>query len=506
MNPGSSRNIKPTADTPLAGLENSYLELPETFHVRMGPTPVAEPRLLRVNRPLAEALGFDPEVLESKAGVEIFAGNRVPEQAQPVALAYAGHQFGHFVPSLGDGRALLLGEQVDAAGRRWDIQLKGSGQTPFSRRGDGRAVLGPVLREYIVSEAMAGLGIPTTRSLAMVTTGEEVYRERVERGAVLTRVAAGHVRVGTFEYFAHRGDLDAVRRLADYVIRRHYPEHAEGPSPYQALLATVAARQGELIARWLLVGFIHGVMNTDNMAVSGETIDYGPCAFMDRYHPSTVYSSIDHGGRYAYDRQPNIGLWNLTQLANCLLPLLHDDVDEAKQRAQTALEPYAERFQVTYLPGLGAKIGLAETRDGDAELIQGLLGRMAEHQADFTNTFRALCDLSAVRSDADRAVRKQLSDPDAFDSWVTQWRARIADDPQDDVQRRRAMRAVNPAYIPRNHRVQEVIDAATTQDDLEPLDRLLEVVSRPYQDHEARADYRRPPKPEEEVHQTFCGT
>jgi uncharacterized protein YdiU (UPF0061 family) len=433
----------------------------------------------------------------------------VPEGATPIAMAYAGHQFGHFVPSLGDGRAVLLGEHVDPAGRRWDIQLKGAGQTPFSRAGDGRAVLGPVLREYVLGEAMAGLGIPTTRALAMVSTGEPVYRERIEPGAVLTRVAASHIRVGTFEYFARRGDRDAVRRLADYVIQRHYPGCAEAEAPYEALLPAIAARQGELIGRWLLVGFIHGVMNTDNMALSGETIDYGPCAFMDGYHPGTVYSSIDRGGRYAYDRQPSIGMWNLSQLASALLPLIDDDIDAAKDRARTALEHFARAFGTTYEGGLREKIGLAGRRDGDDELVQDLLGRMAAHHADFTNTFRLLCDLSAdgeaAASDTTEALRAQFGDADAFDQWAARWRARAADQPLDDTARRAAMRRVNPAYIPRNHRVQQAIDAALNAD-LRPLDQLLEVVSRPFEDHEHLADHRRPPEPHEVVHRTFCGT
>ena len=498
-----------TAAEPLPGLENSYAALPEQFYARVAPTPVAAPEMLRVNRALAEQLGLDPDVLASDDGVATLAGNRVPRGATPLAMAYAGHQFGHFVPSLGDGRAVLLGERVDRDGRRWDIQLKGAGQTPFSRSGDGRAVLGPVIREYVLGEAMAGLGIPTTRALAMVATGEPVYRERIEPGAVLTRVAASHIRVGTFEYFARRGDRDAVRRLADYVIARHYPDCADDEAPYPSLLGEIAARQGELIARWLLVGFIHGVMNTDNMALSGETIDYGPCAFIDDYHPNTVYSSIDHGGRYAYGKQPSIGMWNLTQLASCLLPLLSDELETGKDLARTALDRYAERFNATYTEGLRAKIGLTDARDGDDELVQDLLGRMAEHGADFTNCFRLLCDLPAD-ADAGSAVQDQLRalfrDPAAFDDWAERWRRRVAEQPMPDADRGELMRRVNPAYIPRNHRVQQVIDAATEDGDLSPLDALLRVVSRPFDDHDDMAEYRRPPRPEEVVQRTFCGT
>ncbi len=463
--------------------------------------------MLRLNRALAEQLGLDPDALASEAGVALLAGNQVPAGAEPLAMAYAGHQFGHFVPSLGDGRAILLGERVDRDGRRRDIQLKGAGRTPFSRSGDGRAVLGPVLREYVLGEAMAGLGIPTTRALAMVASGEEVFRETIEQGAVLTRVAASHVRVGTFEYFARRGDVDAVRQLADYVIQRHYPEcRRRRKAPTRHCSRRSRSRQGELIARWMLVGFIHGVMNTDNMAISGETIDYGPCAFIDGYHPGTVYSSIDRGGRYAYNQQPSIGLWNLAQLANCLLPLLGDDGELAMQRARDALESYGQRFEAGYAGGLRAKIGLTDARDGDDELVQDLLGRMAEHNADFTNSFRLLCDLKRDDPSADQPLRALFAEPTAFDAWAVQWRARLAKQPGTDAERRAAMRAVNPAYIPRNHRVQQAIDAATREQDLSPLDDLLRVVSEPFEDHDDLAEYRLPPRPEEVVQRTFCGT
>jgi len=495
-----------TAGAPMQALENSYSSLPSAFYARIEPTPVAAPRLLRLNRVLAEQLGLDPEALASDAGVALLAGNRVPIGAEPLAMAYAGHQFGHFVPSLGDGRAILLGECVDRDGRRRDIQLKGAGRTPYSRSGDGRAVLGPVIREYVLGEAMAGLGIPTTRALAMVASGEEVFREAIEQGAVLTRVAASHVRVGTFEYFARRGDNDAVRQLADYVIQRHYPECRKADNPYQAMLAAISSRQGELIARWMLVGFIHGVMNTDNMAISGETIDYGPCAFIDGYHPGRVYSSIDRGGRYAYNQQPSIGLWNLAQLAHCLLPLLGDDGELAMQRARAALDSYGQHFEAGYAGGLRAKIGLTEAHDGDDELVQDLLGRMAEHNADFTNSFRLLCDLKQDDRSADRPLRALFAEPGAFDDWAVRWRTRLAEQPSTDAERRTAMRAVNPAYIPRNHRVQQAIDAAAREQDLQPLDDLLRVVSKPFEDHDHLAEYRLPPRPEEVVQRTFCGT
>lgn len=494
-----------TAAEPLA-LGNSYARLPGHFYARVAPTPVPEPRLIRVNRPLAAQLGLDPEALAAPAGVGILAGNRVPEGADPVALAYAGHQFGNWVPSLGDGRAVLLGDVIDRDGARRDVQLKGSGPTPFSRMGDGRAGLGPVLREYIVSEGMAGLGIPTTRALAMVTTGQEVRRQRSEPGAVLTRVAASHVRVGTFEYFYRRDDHDGVRALADFVIERHYPHLAAEERPYQALLETVTERTADLIAQWLLVGFIHGVMNTDNVSIAGETLDYGPCAFMDAYHPATVYSSIDAGGRYAYNQQPQIGHWNLVRFAECLLPLFGVEDEEAIDRAREALDRYAPRFEAAYHDGLLAKIGLAERRDGDLDLAFDLLKRMAEQRADFTLTFRRLAEAAGGDAGAEADVRGLFDDPAAFDDWAGRWRERLAAESRGAADRRAAMRAVNPAYIPRNHRIQQVIDAAVLANDFRPLDELLTVVARPFEDHPELAEYARPPEPQEEVQVTFCGT
>jgi len=491
---------------PLAGIENSYARLPEVFYARVAPTPVSDPRMLRVNRPLAAQLGLDADALSGPEGVEVLAGNRVAAGSEPLAMAYAGHQFGGFVPSLGDGRAVLLGEIVDADGIRRDIHLKGAGRTPFSRAGDGRAPLGPVLREYIVSEAMAALGIPTTRALAMLTTGERVFRERVEPGALLVRVAASHVRVGTFEYFHRRGDHDSVRRLADYVIARHDPDCEQAANPYRALLDRVVARQAGLVSQWMLVGFIHGVMNTDNMSIAGETIDYGPCAFMDAYAADTVFSSIDYGGRYAYNQQPRIAFWNLAQLAQCLVPLLDDDEDKATASAQEALEAFATHFEAAFHAGMCAKIGLAGERDGDIELAFDLLHRMSGQQADFTNTFRTLCE-AAADPGAERMVREQFTDPAVFDEWARTWRERLASDSRDGAERRADMRAVNPAYIPRNHRVQQVIDAAMAREpDLQPLEDLLTVVGRPFDDHHGLAEYARPPAQDEVVGRTFCGT
>src|SRR3954467_1270272 len=375
--------------------QNSYSALPDGFFARVAPTPVASPRLIKLNRPLAIELRLDPDRLNSPEGAEILAGKRVPDGADPIAMAYAGHQLGHFVPQLGDGRAILLGEVIDADGLRRDIQLKGSGPTPFSRRGDGRAALGPVLREYIVSEAMAALGIPTTRSLAAVVTGEQVVRETLLPGAVLTRVASSHIRVGTFQYFAARSDVAGVRRLADHVIARHYPDIANAERPYHALLEAVIGRQAGPVGRRLLVGFIHGVMNTDNTSVAGDTIDYGPCAFMDNYDPATVFSSIDATGRYAYGNQPRIALWNLTRFAECLLPLFSDDQEKAIAEAQSALETFAEKFDTAYYAGLRRKLGLFTARDDDPALANDLLKMMAEHHADFTLTFRRLSDAAA---------------------------------------------------------------------------------------------------------------
>lgn len=483
--------------------QNTYAALPDNFFARVAPTPVSAPRLIKLNRPLAVQLGLDPDVLETAEGAEILAGKTVPAGADPIAMAYAGHQFGNFVPQLGDGRAILLGEVIDRDGIRRDIQLKGSGPTPFSRRGDGRAALGPVLREYIVSEAMFALHIPTTRSLAAVITGEHVLRETALPGAVLTRVASSHIRVGTFQYFAARRDTEALRRLADHVIARHYPELSGTERPYHALLAGVVARQANLVARWLLVGFIHGVMNTDNSSVSGETIDYGPCAFMDAYNPSQVFSSIDEMGRYAYANQPRIAQWNATRLAECLLPLFGDDKDKAVAEAQEILGAFPEIFSTAYQAGLRRKVGLFTARDGDEALIQDLLDAMARNQADFTLTFRKLGE--AAGGDASDA-RAQFIDPAAFDEWAGRWRERTALEPQSASERQAAMHAVNPLFIPRNHRVEAVIQAAVNNDDYAPFEELVKVLAKPFDDQAGYAAYAEPPLPDQRVLQTFCGT
>ncbi len=489
---------------PLFAFDNSYARLPDRFYARLAPTPVAAPSLIKLNVPLAHQLGLDPAALSTPEAVAILAGNAVPAGSDPLAAAYAGHQFGNFTPQLGDGRAILLGEVIGRDGMRRDIQLKGAGPTPFSRNGDGRAALGPVLREYIVSEAMAALGIPTTRALAAVTTGEIVYRETHLPGAVLTRVAASHIRVGTFQFFAARGDGEGVRTLADYVIARHYPQAKDAANLYRALLELVIARQADLVARWLLVGFIHGVMNTDNMTISGETIDYGPCAFMDGYHPATVYSSIDVQGRYAYGNQPRIAQWNLARLAETLLPLLDEDENKAIEVAKESLGTFASVLEKAYAAGLSRKIGLQQSEPDDFALAQDLLSRMAGSEADFTLTFRRLCD-AATGVEHDEPVRGLFIDPTSFDAWAVRWRERLAREGGDANTRRDAMRAANPMFIARNHRVEEAIVAAT-DGDFAPFETLLTVLSRPFDDQPEFARYADPPTEDQIVRKTFCGT
>lgn len=468
--------------------DNSYARLPGRFFVRQRAEPVRAPGLIAVNAPLAEALGLDPATLATPDAVAVFAGNATPAGAEPLAQAYAGHQFGGWVPQLGDGRALLLGEILAPDGRRYDIQLKGSGRTPFSRRGDGRAWIGPVLREYIVSEAMAALGVPTTRALAAVTTGEVVWRETARPGAVLVRVAASHVRVGTFQYFAARQDTEALRLLCAHVLERHYPQ-AEGPL---GLLAAVTAAQARLIAAWMSFGFIHGVMNTDNMAVSGETIDYGPCAFMDGFDPMKVFSSIDQQGRYAYGNQPPVALWNLAQLASCLLPLIDEDEGAAIEAATDTINRFAEIYEAEWLRRFGAKIGIAGAAPQDRPLIEALLSLMAGQNADFTRTFRGLATGMAAA---------EFRDPAPFAAWAEGWQARLAREADPAA----VMRRANPAYIPRNHRIEAAIRAALGGD-LGPFERLNAILARPFDDQPEWAAYQAAPAPGEEVQRTFCGT
>lgn len=485
-----------------------YSHLPERFYQRCKPTPVRSPRLIAFNQPLAEELGFDMTALPGREELaQYFSGNSVPPGAVPVAQAYAGHQFGNFVPQLGDGRAILLGEVVDHNGHLRDIQLKGSGQTRFSRGGDGRAPLGPVLREYLVSEAMYAMGIPTTRALAVVTTGEPVYRERRLPGAVLTRIAASHVRVGTFAYFAARGDVDGLRLLADHVIERHYPELAALADEQRvlALLQAVQERQAALIARWMGVGFIHGVMNTDNTSVSGETIDYGPCAFMEAYHPGMVFSSIDQSGRYAYGNQPGIGLWNMARLAETLLPLIDPDAERAARRASEVIERFPDQYDAEWLAVMRAKLGLATAEEDDRELIEELLQAMHGGRADFTLSFRRLCDC-AESSLADAALLELFEDSSAMGAWMMKWRERLLREvaPGQTVAER--MRAVNPLYIPRNHLIEQVIQAATEEDDFMPFRTLSAVLAQPFLKQPGRDRFALLAAPDEQVLRTFCGT
>jgi serine/tyrosine/threonine adenylyltransferase len=477
-------------------LEHTYTQLPELFYSDAPPVPVAAPRLVVFNRPLAESLGLDAEALAGPEGAAIFAGNALPQGARPIAQAYAGHQFGHFT-TLGDGRAIVLGEQITPGGERFDIQLKGAGRTRYSRRGDGRAALGPMLREYIVSEAMHALGIPTTRSLAVATTGETVYREEERAGAVLTRVAASHIRVGTMEWAAAVRDPRALPALADYTRARHYPELAGAREPHFALFEAVVSRQARLLARWQLVGFIHGVMNTDNMALCGETIDYGPCAFMDAYDPATVFSSIDHGGRYAYGNQPAIAGWNLARLAEAMLPLFGDGQERAAERANAALERFGELFEQHWLDGMRAKLGLFSQEPEDQALVTDLLEWMRRSRADFTNTFRALSDAAAVDGTA-------RSDPD-FKAWHSRWEARRARESQSTAEAVERMRHHNPAFIPRNHNVEEALEAATARQDFSVTDRLLDVLRRPYDYSADRPNFSNP-SPNTTRYVTFCGT
>lgn len=479
--------------------DNSYARLPDRFYAPQAPQSVAAPGLIAVNTGLAQALGLDLDWLGSPEGVAALAGNITPAGATPIAQAYAGHQFGGWSPQLGDGRAVLLGEIIAPDGRRFDMALKGSGQTPFSRRGDGRAWVGPVLREYILSEAMAALGVPTTRALAAVTTGEVIWREQPRPGAVLTRIAASHIRVGTFQYFAAREDIEALRLLTGHVIARHYPG-AETPVD---LLDAVVAAQARLIARWMSIGFIHGVMNTDNMAISGETIDYGPCAFMDAYDPAKVFSSIDAHGRYAYGNQPNIAVWNLAQLASCLLPLMGDE-GPAIAALTTSLHRFAPIYEAEWLRLFRAKIGLTSQAPGDAELIETLLTRMAAEGADFTRTFRGL---------ASGLARAEFRNPAAYDGWAQDWQDRLSRDPDlsnaaglsNAPGPKALMLAANPAYIPRNHRIEAAIQAAVAGD-YTPFHRLNEILAQPFTDQPGAEAFALPPTPDEEVRRTFCGT
>ncbi|HWG55947.1 MAG TPA: YdiU family protein [Gaiellaceae bacterium] len=487
---------------PVFVLENSFVRELDGLYVPWQAAPAPAPRLLALNEELAEDLGRDAAALASPEGIDVLVGNVVPDGATPVAQAYAGHQFGGYSPVLGDGRALLLGEVVDRHGRRRDLHLKGSGRTPFARGGDGKAAVGPMLREYLIGEAMHALGIPTTRALAVVATGEPVRREAVLPGAVLVRVAASHIRVGTFQFAAAR-DPEFVRRLADYAIARHHPHALEAENPYFAFYEAVVDAQASLVARWMLVGFVHGVMNTDNMTISGETIDYGPCAFMEAYDPATVFSSIDHGGRYAYGNQPGIAQWNLARLGETLLPLLDPDPDAAVAAATRVLDSFADRYQAYWLDGMRAKLGIAKGRDDDHTLVDNLLQLLRTHSVDFTSFFRSLS--SCVLADLEPA-RSLLAEPEALDAWGGRWRARLASEGADLPAVAAAMDRVNPAYIPRNQKVEEAL-AAATAGDMEPFETLLDVIRHPFDERSGLEEFAAPaPSSFAGSYCTFCGT
>ena len=477
--------------------DNSYARLPESIFTMQNPTPVSSPKLVFFNDRLAESLGLDAGKLKSEEGTAVFAGNQIPEGAAPLAQAYAGHQFGYFT-MLGDGRAILLGEQITPDGRRFDIQLKGAGRTPYSRGGDGRAALGPMLREYLISEAMNALGIPTTRSLAVVTTGEQVIRETMLPGAILTRVAASHIRVGTFQYTAGKGNVDELRTLADYTIKRHYPDCGVAENPYLALLRKTIKNQAALIAKWQLAGFIHGVMNTDNMAVSGETIDYGPCAFMDIYDPATVFSSIDTEGRYAYGNQLYIGGWNLARFAESLLSLLHDDQKKAVEMAQEEISGFMEQYENHWVNGMRAKLGMFNEEKEDRTVIEDLLKLMYKHQMDYTNTFRALT--------LDELLDSPLAETDEFSKWLKRWHDRLERQHETKPSVQQLMRRSNPAIIPRNHRVEEALEAAVEHGDFSAIKRLLNVLADPFAYSTEQAEYCTLPPKSNRPYRTFCGT
>jgi uncharacterized protein YdiU (UPF0061 family) len=487
-------------------LENDYSRLPDTLYTRLDPVPVVAPRLIKFNEPLATELRLEITPGDPDHLARVFSGNDKLPGSEPIALAYAGHQFGSFVPRLGDGRAVLLGEARDHRGVLKDIQLKGAGRTAYSRGGDGRAALGPVLREYLVSEAMTAMGIPSTRSLAAVLTGERVRRGPSSLpGAILTRVASSHVRVGTFEYLAAQGDTQTLRSLADYVVDRYYPDAKLADAPYHRLLDLVVNRQAALIAQWMKVGFIHGVMNTDNTSLVGETIDYGPCAFMDAYDPQTVFSSIDQTGRYSFSNQPSIAQWNLARFAETLLPLLGAEQDQTIALATESINAYSAKFQQEWLKAMRSKLGLLQAQPEDKELISALLDVMHRTQADYTVTFRGLSDyLERERSGV--GVEEALHDHADFPAWLRRWDERGAQESASSAVRADTMRRANPRYIPRNHRIEEVIAAATTEEDFAPFEALLEVVVHPFDEQPDAAAYAAPPRPDQRVLETFCGT
>ena len=492
-----------TRTGPILELDSSYArELPELCDPWQAATP-SHPRLLALNEPLARELGIEPDELRTDVGIGLLTGTRLPQRATPVAQGYSGHQFGMFNPRLGDGRALLVGELIDVDGERRDLHLKGSGRTRFARGGDGKAAVGPMLREYVIGEAMHALGIPSTRALAVVATGDDVLRETVLPGAVLTRVAASHLRVGTFQYAAMHSDPAVIRQLADYAIERHHPTAREAENPYLEFFDRVVESQASLIARWMLVGFIHGVMNSDNMAISAETIDYGPCAFMEAYDPTTVFSSIDHGGRYAYGNQPLIAQWNLARLAESLLPLFGEDADAAVKEATSVLEFFPARYKTHWLRGMSAKLGLSGELPEDRKLIDDLLELMQTQRVDFTSCFRALS--SAALGDPERARALFSAERAAYDAWALRWRERLSTDPRQPAEIAAAMDAVNPIYIPRNHKVEEALTAATAGD-MQPFEQLLAVLAEPFTERPGLDEYVRPAPAGHGPYRTFCGT
>ena len=477
--------------------DNSYARLPQLFYTKINPEPVPTPNLVVLNQSLAESLGLNPDILKLEEGIDILAGNRIPDGSIPIAQAYAGHQFGYFT-MLGDGRAVMLGEHIAPSGDRFDIQFKGSGKTPYSRGGDGRAVLGPMLREYIISEAMHGLGIPTSRSLAVVTTGERIMRETIRTGAVLTRIATSHLRVGTFEYVSKWGTDGDLCILADYAIQRHFPHIDNNENKYIVFLKEVIKRQASLIAKWQLVGFIHGVMNTDNMTISGETIDYGPCAFMDIYNPETVFSSIDTYGRYSYGNQPYIAAWNLSRFAETLLPLIHEDQDKAVSMAQKEVTEFNDIYKDNWLGGMRYKLGINNEEPEDEALIESLLSLMEKYKADFTNTFRML----TLNFDS----KEVMFNSDEFKSWHKKWLERLERNQASEINCKELMKRNNPAIIPRNHRVEEALKMAEEQGNYYTMDKLLEVLKDPYAYSPEQEEYTTLPEPTNQPYVTFCGT
>lgn len=487
-------------------LTQPYAQLPDVFYAPVNPTPVADPHWIAINVALAQVLGIDTHWFSSDEALTVFAGQTTFNTPKPIAMAYAGHQFGHWVPILGDGRAMLLGELQDPKGHRWDIQLKGAGPTPFSRNGDGRSSIGPVVREYLASEAMAALGIPTTRSLAAISTGDRVQRQNLEPGGVLVRVAKSHIRIGTFEYFARQGQADAVSQLLDFVLEREHPDLIHHDQRALVWFTRVIEMTAHLISRWMQVGFIHGVMNTDNMSVSGETLDYGPFGFLDSFVPETVYSSIDAAGRYAYNQQPAIGAWNLARLAECLLPLIDEDEQHAIEVASDALKAFPQQFKAHFEAGMTRKVGLDPQNLKHRSVAMDLLDAMAANDADMTLTYRSLSDLGTDPSEKDERVRALFDDPQAFDQWAEHWRMALSELNQDPHKRHGQMKQINPAFILRNHLAERAVSAAIEQLDFEPMHRLSNILSRPFDDQEEHTDWAGPPKPHERVVTTFCGT